>query len=81
VRLGGTGGPELLGHARGRVISPGTRYPILYGLENKAYLRSTEEPSGRSRCKVYRATRRGRMAPRAPKNKVRELFLEVVGPE
>jgi DNA-binding PadR family transcriptional regulator len=63
----------------GYCISPGTLYPILYGLEKKGYLRSTEESSGRSRRKVYRATPRGRNALRAAKSKIRELFLEVVG--
>jgi len=68
---------ELARH--GYRISPGTLYPILYGPEKKGYLRSTEETSGRSRRKVYRATPRGRNALRAAKNKIRELFLELVG--
>jgi DNA-binding PadR family transcriptional regulator len=70
---------ELARH--GYRISPGTLYPMLYGLEKKGYLRSTEEASGRSRRKVYRATARGRNALRAAKSKIRELFLEVVGQE
>jgi PadR family transcriptional regulator PadR len=63
---------ELARH--GYRISPGTLYPILYGLEKKGYLKSTEEPAGRSRRKVYRATRRGKLALQAAKKKIRELF-------
>ena len=66
---------ELARH--GYRISPGTLYPILYGLERKGYLRSAEESSGRSRRKVYRATPRGKRALQAAKDKIRELFLEV----
>ena len=67
---------ELARH--GYRISPGTLYPILCSLERKGYLRSTEEASGRSRRKVYRATPRGKDALQAAKDKIRELFLEVV---
>ena len=68
---------ELARH--GYRISPGTLYPILHGLEKKGYLRSSETSWGRSRRKVYRATPRGRKALGAAENKIRELFLEVVG--
>jgi len=33
---------------RGYRISPGTLYPLLYGLEKKGYLRSTELRNGKS---------------------------------
>lgn len=69
---------ELARH--GYRISPGTLYPILHGLEKKGYLRSTERREGKSRRKVYRATPLGRKALAAAKDKIRELFLEVVGP-
>jgi PadR family transcriptional regulator, regulatory protein PadR len=67
---------ELARH--GYRISPGTLYPILHGLENKGYLRSTEHRDGRSRRKVYKATTRGRKALEAAKSKVRELFGELI---
>lgn len=67
---------ELARH--GYRISPGSLYPILHGLEQKGYLRSTEQRNGRSRRKVYRATPAGRKALRAAKDKVRELFRELI---
>jgi len=67
---------ELARH--GYQISPGTLYPLLYGLEKKGYLQSTEKRKGKSRRKVYRATPLGRKALRAAKNKVRELFHELI---
>jgi len=67
---------ELARH--GYRISPGTLYPLLHSLEKKGYLRSSEWKNGKSRRKVYRATRRGERALEAAKNKVRELFQELV---
>jgi len=67
---------ELARH--GYRISPGSLYPILHGLEQKGYLRSTEKRNGRSRRKVYRATAQGRKALMAAKSKVRELFRELI---
>jgi PadR family transcriptional regulator, regulatory protein PadR len=67
---------ELTGH--GYRISPGTLYPLLHGLERKGYLRSSEQRNGKSRRKVYRATPLGRKALKAAKNKVRELFHELM---
>jgi PadR family transcriptional regulator PadR len=67
---------ELARH--GYRISPGTLYPVLHNLEKKGYLRASEHRNGKSRRKVYRATARGRTALRAAKNKVRELFHELV---
>jgi len=67
---------ELTRH--GYRISPGTLYPLLHGLERKGYLRSSEQNSGKSRRKVYRATPLGRKALRAAKNKVHELFHELM---
>ena len=67
---------ELARH--GYRISPGTLYPILHGLERKGYLRSSEQRSGKSRRKVYRATPAGKKALAAAKSKVRELFQELI---
>ena len=60
-------------------ISPGTLYPLLTGLERKGYLRSREVRHGKSLRRLYRATPRGRAALAAAKNKVRELFGELIG--
>ena len=67
---------ELARH--GYRISPGTLYPLLHSLEQKGYLRSKEERSGKSRRKVYRATPLGRKALSAAKKRVRELFRELI---
>jgi PadR family transcriptional regulator PadR len=67
---------ELARH--GYRISPGTLYPLLHGLEKKGYLRSSEQANGKSRRTVYRATPLGRKALVAAKNKVRELFHELI---
>ena len=67
---------ELARH--GYRISPGTLYPILHGLEKKGYLRSTEQRNGKSLRKVYRATPLGKKALAAARNKVRELFQELI---
>jgi PadR family transcriptional regulator PadR len=68
---------EELGR-HGYRISPGTLYPILHGLEKKGYLRSSEQRRGKSRRKIYRATPLGRKALAASKDKIRELFMELV---
>src|ERR1044072_3308555 len=67
---------ELSRH--GYRISPGSLYPLLQGLERKGYLRSTPERNGKSLRRVYRATPLGRKALAASKNKVRELFHELI---
>lgn len=66
---------ELARH--GYKLSAGTLYPLLHGLEQKGYLRSSEERNGRWSRKVYRATPLGRKALEAAKEKVRELFGEL----
>jgi DNA-binding PadR family transcriptional regulator len=70
---------ELARH--GYRLSPGTLYPLLHGLEEKGYLRSSEEGSGRQPRRVYRATPKGRKALATAKAKVRELFSELLGEE
>src|SRR5579864_7539898 len=59
---------ELARH--GYRISPGTLYPLLHGLEKKGYLRTSEQRSGKSLRKVYRATPQGKKALAAAKSKV-----------
>jgi len=73
----GLGMVEELGR-HGYRISPGTLYPVLYGLEKKGYLRSTEIRNGKSLRKLYRATPLGRKALNTAKSKVRELFHELI---
>jgi DNA-binding PadR family transcriptional regulator len=67
---------ELARH--GYRISPGSLYPLLYGLEKKGYLKSRTERSGKSLRKVYTATPRGRRALEAATDRVRELFRELI---
>jgi DNA-binding PadR family transcriptional regulator len=67
---------ELARH--GYKISPGSLYPLLKGLERKGYLKSTEQRNGKSLRRVYSATSLGRKALAASKNKVRELFHELI---
>ena len=67
---------ELARH--GYRISPGTLYPLLHSLEKKGYLRSSERANGKSRRKIYRATPAGKRALIAAKDKVRELFRELI---
>jgi len=67
---------ELARH--GYRISPGTLYPLLHGLEEKGYLRSSERRNGKSWRKVYRATPLGRKALAGAKTKIRELLRELM---
>ncbi|MBZ5578929.1 MAG: PadR family transcriptional regulator [Acidobacteriia bacterium] len=67
---------ELARH--GYRISPGTLYPLLHSLEKKGYLRSTQQRNGKSIRTVYRATPMGRRALAAARNKVKELFRELI---
>jgi DNA-binding PadR family transcriptional regulator len=66
---------ELARH--GYRISPGTLYPLLRGLEKKGYLRSHQETAGARRL-VFHATPRGKAALRAAKQRIRELFDELI---
>jgi DNA-binding PadR family transcriptional regulator len=67
---------ELARH--GYKLSPGTMYPILHSLENRGLLRSTEEWLNGHKRRVYRATPLGRRALKAAKEKVKELFGELI---
>jgi DNA-binding PadR family transcriptional regulator len=72
----GLGIIEELGR-HGYALSPGTLYPLLHGLEQKGYLRSSQQQHEGRRRRVYRATARGRKALAAAREKVRELFGEM----
>jgi DNA-binding PadR family transcriptional regulator len=67
---------ELRRH--GYRLSPGTLYPMLRGMEEKGYLRSTGKRLGRRFWREYRATAAGRRALKAAKAKLRELFNELI---
>jgi PadR family transcriptional regulator len=67
---------ELARH--GYRISPGSLYPLLHGLEKRGYLKAAEVRNGKSLRRVYRATPLGRKALGAAKEKVRELFRELM---
>ena len=67
---------ELARH--GYKLSPGTLYPLLHGLEKKGYLRSIKEREGRSLRRLYQATPSGRKALDAARQKVSELFGELL---
>ena len=54
---------------------------LLHGLERKGYLRSANERSGKSSRRVYRATPLGRKVLVAAREKVSELFGELLEDE
>jgi PadR family transcriptional regulator PadR len=70
---------ELARH--GYRLSPGTLYSLLRGLEEKGYLRSSEERGRKQPRRVYRATPKGRKALATAKVNVRELFSELLEDE
>ena len=59
-------------------VSAGTLYPMLHGLERRGYLRSTPQRAGRRSWREYRATPAGRQALAGAKEKLRELFHELI---
>ena len=71
---------EELGR-HGYKLSPGTLYPLLHSLERKGYLRSTTERSGKSSRRLYQATPLGRKALATARQKVSELFGELLEEE
>jgi PadR family transcriptional regulator PadR len=73
----GAGMAEELGR-HGYKISPGTLYPILHGLEKRAYLKSEEERSGRTVRRLYKITPSGRRALKTARLRVLELFGELI---
>ena len=71
---------EELGR-HGYRLSPGTLYPLLHGMEERGYLESVQQRSGRSVRRLYRATPLGREALAVARGKVRELFREILPEE
>ena len=71
---------EELGR-HGYKLSPGTLYPILHGLAKSGYLTSEDEVVDGKRRKNYRATSKGEKLLRDAREKLRELFREVVEEE
>src|SRR5712675_1447920 len=67
---------ELARH--GYRISPGTLYPMLHAMERKGYLKSSTLGTGRRARRLYRATAKGRKALVFAKERVRELFGELI---
>lgn len=74
--FGGGMSEELARH--GYKISPGTLYPILHGLEERGYLKSQDQRTGRSVRRLYKITATGRRALKTAKLQVRELFGELI---
>jgi len=68
---------EELGQ-HGYEMSPGTLYPMLYGLEKKGYLTYRQERMGRRERRTYDITEQGRIALAEAKAKVKELFGELI---
>ena len=61
----------------GYVLSPGTLYPILHGLERDGFLRSRTEVVGKKRRRVYEITADGQKTLVLSKARLWELFKEV----
>lgn len=70
---------ELARH--GYRLSPGTLYPIVHGMEKKGLLRSRQQQVNGKIRRVYSATPNGRSALQTAKQKVRELFGELIEAE
>ena len=73
----GFGIMEELGR-HGYRLGAGTVYPLLHSMEKKGYLRSKEEKDGQRIRRVYRATRLGKQALAEARQKVKELFSELM---
>ena len=61
----------------GYVLSPGTLYPILHGLERDGFLSSRAEIAGNRRRRIYEITEAGQRALILSKVRLWELFKEV----
>ncbi|EML3782178.1 helix-turn-helix transcriptional regulator [Enterobacter roggenkampii] len=73
----GLGIIEELRH-HGYQLSPGTLYPMLHGMEKKGYLTSRHVQAGRGSRRVYEITGQGHIALTDARNRVKELFGELV---
>lgn len=62
-------------------ISPGTIYPLLHGMEKEGYLVSSEEQDDGHTRRLYSATRLGRAALKEARERLRELFRELIKDE
>lgn len=65
----------------GYVLSPGTLYPILHGLERDGFLQSRGEIVGKKRRRVYQITPEGRKILMLSKARLWELFKEIFDDE
>lgn len=65
----------------GYVLSPGTLYPILHGLERDGFLTSHAEVVGKKRRRVYEITAEGQKTLMLGKARLWELFKEVFDDE
>ena len=71
---------ELARH--GYQLSPGTLYPMLRGMERRGYLRAGAlHRAGRRTYRPYAATQGGKEALKQAKDKLRELFHELIEEE
>ena len=70
---------ELARH--GYRLSPGTLYPILHELSESGYLTCEDEVVNGKRRKNYRATKKGEKLLKEAREKLKELFAEVVEDE
>jgi DNA-binding PadR family transcriptional regulator len=61
----------------GYVLSPGTLYPILHGLERDGFLSSRDEVEGSRRRRIYEITEVGERVLILSKVRLWELFKEV----
>ena len=66
---------ELSRH--GYVLSPGTMYPILHGLESEGFLQMQPQPVNGKIRKYYIATEEGKKALEEAYKKTRELLNEI----
>jgi PadR family transcriptional regulator, regulatory protein PadR len=73
-------GVEMMAELRrhGYRMGPGTLYPILHDLESSGYLTCALSTVGGKRRKNYRITKKGARLMAAAKDRLRELFHEVI---
>jgi DNA-binding PadR family transcriptional regulator len=67
---------ELRRH--GYRISPGTLYPMLHGLEREGYVTSRSARENHRVVRVYRATAKGKKALNLTRDRIKELFHELI---
>jgi DNA-binding PadR family transcriptional regulator len=65
----------------GYKLGPSTMYPLLHGMEEKGWLKSSSEKVAGKTRRVYVATRAGRQALKSGQERVRELFEEMTEDE